>query len=687
MIFFNKNGSDLMSYDELKEKIKKLDEIIVKFYLTQEDYAFLEEFSHYVAQELNNSSAKKMLKTIHYEYLLNSPLVNDEDRDIIRTMFANIVKYNYSKIDFSKVSFENFNFNDWVIPKIYYDTKTKRDKLVEYLRRTNQICRILCDDLCLFEDLSGIRVFVHTKAFGVLNLKYYEYLKGIVTKISGNPDMTLNDPKAKEILKAHYLRTRDPNINLNTQVNLDVAYNINAIPRGKVINLSYANIEAIREASTVARLLLSAGRDDVKFVIKYVNNNYYENISYAKRQKLDAELKRFASYKNTVVEIEPGVKGGSLSLDEYFKRVRYYDRVAEKIKKMNLSPFEQYLYAFNMARMFKEYTFYNRDYMDDFNSPEMSRNPFLILKNKFEVCAGYSLFLREILDRLGIANASLTMNIKENGDSAKDGLHAALLVHIKDDKYGIDQLIISDPTISNNQMQDYSGAGLGYEQSRSEKLSKQEEGYIKYAREILKANNPDVSDAPILPVPFMTIMKASMVVEGKAKKKMSEERIHRMFQLSMSKPNRSNFGYYADKSRLNELFELLDVLPLYDKLSFLCCMNACYGYHELFQNDKIREIYLNNLAVLTWEDLRYIPADLVDELLARIFLQEGLNIYDVRIGNGVCAFKVFEREYNINSTYKLPISKLAKKVRRRTILFKTKPIDISALDDEHGIHR
>lgn len=121
----------------------------------------------------------------------------------------------------------------------------------------------------------------------------------------------------------------------------------------------------------------------------------------------------------------------------------------------NLSPFEKYLYAYNIVKKFKEYN----ESTDDLKE---SRNLYKILENEYMVCVGFSNLFGDLLDKLGIENKELGIKVDISYDNVKsqeeidteekileyDG-HSRRYVHIVDEKYGIDGYYVADPTWDN----------------------------------------------------------------------------------------------------------------------------------------------------------------------------------------------------------------------------------------------
>ena len=144
---------------------------------------------------------------------------------------------------------------------------------------------------------------------------------------------------------------------------------------------------------------------------------------------------------------------------EYLKFEKLLYQLVESAK--DLSPFERYIYAYNITKQFKEYK-------ENEENSLKARNLYNILVNEFMVCVGYSAMFGDLLDKLGISNMSLHTTVEISYDnvkkldefvpeekSIKKGEHARRYTHIIDEKYGIDGFYIADPTWDNDLENDY----------------------------------------------------------------------------------------------------------------------------------------------------------------------------------------------------------------------------------------
>lgn len=141
--------------------------------------------------------------------------------------------------------------------------------------------------------------------------------------------------------------------------------------------------------------------------------------------------------------------------------VKYEKRLIEMIKPaINMSPFEKYLFAYNIVKKYKEYK-------ENENEKDQSRNLYSILDGEYMVCVGYATLLNDLLTKLGISSCHYSVGVDTGFDKVdKEALvipddievnregHARVKVHIVDPKYGIDGIYFADPTWDNDMEKD-----------------------------------------------------------------------------------------------------------------------------------------------------------------------------------------------------------------------------------------
>lgn len=210
----------------------------------------------------------------------------------------------------------------------------------------------------------------------------------------------------------------------------------------------------------------------------FVHNSYdntFEVIRYIKNNNLEIEIQIDIENKNEfnnyifnnldkVSANDVFIKNkDSLEVIDLLNYIKYEKRLLEMVKpaiEANLSPFERYLFAYNIVKKFKKYK-------EDKENPDNSRNLYKILDNEYMVCVGYSHLLGDLLDKLNISNTyygvsvnvgfdKLEENIEVLPEDAEviDGGHARRQVRLVDEKYGIDGIFLTDPTWDNDMEND-----------------------------------------------------------------------------------------------------------------------------------------------------------------------------------------------------------------------------------------
>ena len=190
-------------------------------------------------------------------------------------------------------------------------------------------------------------------------------------------------------------------------------------------------------------------------------NKQYENSSFfidvIKQEKNDFNkivMNHLEEVINLPITINDFVNG-NIELKQYINfEKRLYNMVEPA---QDFSPFERYLYAYNIVKKFKPYK-------DNPNNMDDSRNLYKIIDNEYIVCEGYSKLLGDLLDKLSIPNLSYDVKIDHTfdniptdtftvtSDMLKDSnktRHARRIVHLIDEKYGINGYFFADPTWDN----------------------------------------------------------------------------------------------------------------------------------------------------------------------------------------------------------------------------------------------
>lgn len=163
-------------------------------------------------------------------------------------------------------------------------------------------------------------------------------------------------------------------------------------------------------------------------------------------------------------DVEVFLHGQTIDLVDY---VKYEKKLLDLIMPaVNLSPFEKYLFAYNVTKKFKKYNENNAD-------KRSARDLYQIFDSEYMVCVGYSNLLGDLLDKLGIENYrdsvlidigldqipnedkplpdyiydEKTSDLKELKTISVG--HDRRKIHLVDPKYGINGYYFTDPTWDN----------------------------------------------------------------------------------------------------------------------------------------------------------------------------------------------------------------------------------------------
>lgn len=132
----------------------------------------------------------------------------------------------------------------------------------------------------------------------------------------------------------------------------------------------------------------------------------------------------------------------NFSLDNAVKVNQLINLEVDYIKSLELSPFEQYLMAYDFMSNFC----YNNDEKDIENGTEyMSRLLTSALSNEYFVCSAYSKVFCGVLTGLGIDCVPEYLYVNCGSEANRqDDLHVNVLVNLCDPKYGIDGIVFTD---------------------------------------------------------------------------------------------------------------------------------------------------------------------------------------------------------------------------------------------------
>lgn len=158
------------------------------------------------------------------------------------------------------------------------------------------------------------------------------------------------------------------------------------------------------------------------------------------------------SFKNVTIAFNS--IGDEYDVKTYYDYEKYLTSLIEPA--INLSPFEKFLYAYNITKNYKKY-------LENDEERDNARNLYKLLDNDYMVCVGFSKLLVDLLNKLGIESNEVsttvetgfdtvdkdTFDIPDNIETKFDG-HARVRVNLVDPKYDIDGIYNSDVTWDNN---------------------------------------------------------------------------------------------------------------------------------------------------------------------------------------------------------------------------------------------
>lgn len=182
--------------------------------------------------------------------------------------------------------------------------------------------------------------------------------------------------------------------------------------------------------------------DPSEHIVEFIENN---PILKSKKIRLNGEysichedLDEIDGYLGKYTNIFLHVDGNEdeVSISNYKKTVNAIDEIVAKIKKYNLSPLEQIMYAYDLVRD-RVYTRENKG-----ESLTKSRDLTSVLLGDKIVCVGYANILDKVLSNLGLNTQMYSI---KNRDESKAG-HRRNIVRVNDPKYNVDGVYYFDTT-------------------------------------------------------------------------------------------------------------------------------------------------------------------------------------------------------------------------------------------------
>ena len=193
--------------------------------------------------------------------------------------------------------------------------------------------------------------------------------------------------------------------------------------------------ENIEDAIVITTRLKELGKEN--HVVIDINN----------KELVTPKILSNTNYLNGYTDIRIGLD--IIPIKEYLRLEKILYQMVEPA--CNLSPFERYIYAYNVVKQYKQYK-------ENEKNKSASRELYAILENEYMVCVGYSHMLEDLLNKSGIKSIYRIMGVDDSYDKKDEkevvkinwNGHARRLVYINDPKYGIDGFYVADPTWDND---------------------------------------------------------------------------------------------------------------------------------------------------------------------------------------------------------------------------------------------
>lgn len=234
-----------------------------------------------------------------------------------------------------------------------------------------------------------------------------------------------------------------------SEVELNTLKNYIEVNKNSVIELDFQNIEQYREILTLF--------ENIKLEIAL--NPQFRKEDFVFFSQIKNQISFFKSFfvfeeKNLSVEAEREM----INVDNLIKKEDILFLITQEIKKQDLTPFENYLYIYNIVKNFKRYKLEDID-----DNIWFSRNTVYTLFNEYICCAGYANLVEEIVDHLDDSNlkaSTFVLTVLVNNNKVN---HERNLIRIVDEKYNIDGIFTSDSTFDSMDHYNEIAKDLGFQ--------------------------------------------------------------------------------------------------------------------------------------------------------------------------------------------------------------------------------
>jgi len=420
--------------------------IETKVFLNDEDFTIL---------DINNPNVLDNLE-------INSFSITDGSTIVIRDRtYKNL----YTDLEHPLVIKKDGNDNNiYINPNYYLNNQDKIDEIIcDYIKNYKEekfrlwdnglIKDKTIDAIVSNKNIKEVSLAEYSKDGYTLTLEHYKKFKETNIRVGSKYVCDELKENFDDIIKLNsektligYLRYRDliskKGLTLDRELTLEELDNLKYINPDLMIVLIIENFEHINVVNNRLKELGKTNNIMIKLDDKNKFNEYIFNHSITD--------------KNIYVET-PDLE--NVTLNDYLK----FEKILYSMIKNtnNLSPFEKYIYAYNITKQFKEYKENEQNKND-------SRKLYSLLVNEYMVCVGYSRLFGDLLSKMGIENKDLSIGVDVSYDDVSNyelefresipteyAGHARRYVHIVDPKYNLDGYYISDPTWDNDLTHDY----------------------------------------------------------------------------------------------------------------------------------------------------------------------------------------------------------------------------------------
>ena len=196
--------------------------------------------------------------------------------------------------------------------------------------------------------------------------------------------------------------------------------------------------------------------NNIIFLINKLNKECNIIIYLEDRDKLEFNKileNNYEAFSNVKIRIVKDIEKVNYDIKTYCKHEKYLTSLIEPA--MDLSPFEKYLYAYNIVKKYKKFK-------ENYVNATESRDLYKILYNDYIVCVGFSRLLVDLLYKLGIESEEIGAIVNIGFDGVENNFelpesviteqdkHSRVRVKLIDSKYNIDGIFIADPTWDNH---------------------------------------------------------------------------------------------------------------------------------------------------------------------------------------------------------------------------------------------